>query len=134
MAAPLVLCKPLETKDCVDFIPVLPGLESCVANVGTYPVVLFLVFSEFLNELHSMNRRERKCSHDKTSAEQSEPGGQGRSGGRFPRRGGRKTSEGEAVSRERIALGRDRIRVGQGLSYTHTPECGNLLSSVRSLT
>lgn len=42
------------------FIPALPGLESCVANIGTYPVVLFLVFSELLNELYSMNRRKRK--------------------------------------------------------------------------
>lgn len=94
----------------MDFIPALPGLESCMANVGTYPVVLFLVFSELLNELYSMNRRKRKCSHDKTSAEQSEPGGC------LPRREGRKTSEGEAVGRERIALGGERISVGQGPS------------------
>ena len=68
-----------------------------------------------------MNRRKRKCSHDKTSAEQSEPEGGGRSGGRFPRRRQKDKSEGGAVGRERIALGGDRIRVGQGLSYTHTP-------------
>ena len=62
------------------------------------PVFLFLVFSEFVNELYTMNRRKRKCSQDKTSAEQSEPEGGGRSGGRFPRRGGRKTRVKEELS------------------------------------
>lgn len=74
-----------------------------------------------MDELYTMNRRKRKCSHDKTSAEQSEPEAEGRSGGRIPRRGGRKTRVKEELSgRERIALGGDGIRVGQGLSYTHT--------------
>lgn len=84
--------------DCVGSIPALSGLESCLANVVLSPVFLFLVFSEFVNELYTMNRRKRKCSHDKTSAEQSEPEGGGRSGGRFPRRGGRKTRVKEELS------------------------------------